>query len=411
MGFGFDPRLIALQPEQFDPDRAMQSGMNLGSMLRQRQQEDLAANITKQFAGAPPEQLVQAFQKAGLAKEAQAAEMHAQQLAASKAQYWHHLGQLDETTRKREHEQDSELATIFYGSQSPEDWEQRKAFALQRGLPKQKVEGMGGFDPGRATILKNMVIPPSKQIDQAEQERHNRENEARPVPGMMPMPVLVTGEGGVQQVIPDLRQPTKPVVTPTDATGKPIVKPTATKPLSDKNIETLKDLHGQVQVADDLLAEFKDGFAGKGLTGGAQVALAQELGSTGSPDQQALAKFWANFSKMVDLPERNKTFGASLSTGEKSSWEGAKSIKPGSDPKLVREQLAKMKQIASDVRQRLGRTLAKDGKNVEAIEEWTGPLGGASAKDQAALKFLQDHPNDPTAPGIAAKLKRKGLLK
>lgn len=225
-----------------------------------------------------------------------------------------------------------------------------------------------------------------------ETERHHREMEKRPS-GSPPL-TIITGADGTYHMI-DPRRPQAPAVAVTDAQGKPVAKALpqkASKPLNLGDRDRLEALHGQARAADELLSRFKDTYAGKGFLGGSIVAGKQALGSWAPGSAQEEAAFWADFGKMVDLPERNKTFGASLTEGEKRAWEGAKNIKPGASPAVVRAAMEKMKEIAQQAAQRRGRSLVADGFNPEAIEQFTGPLassGGLSADEAAELAELE----------------------
>jgi hypothetical protein len=129
-----------------------------------------------------------------------------------------------------------------------------------------------------------------------------------------------------------------------------------------------------VNALTNLESSFKPEFAGQGPAGGLLTQGYQMLGSAGSPAMQQQAAFWADFSRLIDLPQRNKVFGASLSVSEKASWEGAKNIKPGTDPALVRAKLAEMRGILATKLQNIGASLTEEGYDPEAIAKRTGGL-------------------------------------
>lgn len=205
----------------------------LADLAYQRQRQMTADDVTRQYATAPPEQLVQAFRKKGLTKEAQDAEAHAAEVQNHRAQYDYHMSQVDEATRKREHEQNTFIASTVGDATTPEEWEAGKVFLRQQGVPAQKIDALGDFTPGKPKIIKNMVIAPDKQMEAAETERHHREEEKRPAG----VPILVQGQDGSQFLAPRVGGPAKQIL---DENGNPILKPAAgggDKPLSQKDIE------------------------------------------------------------------------------------------------------------------------------------------------------------------------------
>lgn len=282
------------------------------------------------------------------------------------------------------------------------DQEQQRALQGIYAQNAANPDGMGealagaGFGAEALAWLKQGAAARAAQAQQdlaerrlKEIQRHNLEQEKRPS-GMPPFMVLPGADGTYHFVNP--RNPQAPAAPVTDEAGKPLGKPMpskAAKPLNLGDRDRLQALHGQARAADDLLSKFKDDYAGMGPVGGAVVSGGQMLGSWAPETVRARGEFWADFGKMVDLPERNATFGASLTEGEKRAWENAKNIKPGAPAKVVREQLEKMRKIAQDAARRRGRSLAKDGYSADAIEEFTGPLGLGPAAPAAA----------PSAPG------------
>ena len=371
-----------------DPQETMRtlSGLALHGLQRQqveatladlafkRDRQNMADALVRQYAGAPPAELVKAFRQAGLASEAREAETHAVDVARGKAQYEAALATLDEATRKKEREQDTKLVTIMYGAKTPEDWEQRKAFAAKQGIPQEKLDGLGVFAPGRDEQFRNLVISPEEQVKLAETERHHRKMEARPTAAGLPP--IILGEGGAQYFAPTRVGGTATPIP--DPTGKQVVKPTAAstpKPLPKAEADALSELAEAARVARGLADRFKDEYAGKGFTGGAKQAYGQTFGSFADKGTQEFTEFWADYAKEVDLPQRNKTFGASLSAGEKSSWEGAKNIKSANEPEMVRAHLEKMAAIAEEKLAKRGRAAAKSGYAPDAVEQYAGPLG------------------------------------
>jgi hypothetical protein len=111
-------------------------------------------------------------------------------------------------------------------------------------------------------------------------------------------------------------------------------------------------------------------------------------------------------------------FGASLTPGEKASWEGAQNISPKSDPKIVKAAFAKLHGIVERKLRGRGEGLVADGYGADVIGRVSdgivggaGPSGGAgvSRADQQAKAWVDANPDDPRAAAIRERLKAKGL--
>jgi len=205
-----------------------------------------------------------------------------------------------------------------------------------------------------------------RNLQFGETQRHNRAVENRP---QMPL-VIQTTEGA-------FTMPRTPGATATPVVGpdgKPLMKPKKERVLQTHDKDLLDSLTGEVNALSGLEGSFKPAFAGQGPAGGLLTQGYQVLGSAGTQSMQQQASFWSDFSRLIDLPQRNKVFGASLSAGEKSSWEGAKNIKPGTDPALVQRKLAEMKGILSTKLQNIGASLTEEGYDPDAIAKRTGGL-------------------------------------
>lgn len=383
MAAGFDANIIlqALRqgPSALDTMQQLQ-GMqqarqahesSLAGLLRRQQQEEAEANVYRQNAGAMSDPIAQGLMSLGRGKEAMGWMGEQSEIGRRKASEQSEIAKMLQQTRE-------ELGSLLYGTKDQADYEARLST-----VPEQERRFFPSTWDEARPLVESIAIPPAERAKMAHQgeqlketKRHHEAMEKRPVPGMLPMPYAVPGEGGVVQVIPDLRDLSKPVLTPRDAAGKPIVKPSAgAKPLPKTETDELASLSEVATALEDLSGRFKDSYAGKGPTGALKQAYGQTMGSTADQDTQDFTEYWADFSKWIDLPDRNKTFGASLSAGEKASWEGAKNINYRNDPKRVRAQIEKMARIAREKLQKRGRAAASSGYVREAIEEYTGPLG------------------------------------
>jgi hypothetical protein len=198
-----------------------------------------------------------------------------------------------------------------------------------------------GYGPKVPEPADPMKAPPNAAL-RAELIKNGKDPEMFPTqaaglaalgPRFMLPEQIIEGPGGQL-----FRVPTKGP----DLTPKPIGGPGGgDKFIKDKDLSPAagRDLS---EVASDVLAfeeigrSFKDDYAGMGLTSGLQVGAAKSLGSMGTSGQQEMAEFWKSFDRLINLPQRNKMFGASLTPGEKSSWEQAQNLSAKSDPKIVR---------------------------------------------------------------------------
>jgi len=194
--------------------------------------------------------------------------------------------------------------------------------------------------------------------------------------------------------------------------GKPVVK--QGKPLGQGDRTILGGLATERQNLADLSARFKDDYAGK-VAGGLRTSVNQMLGSAGTEAMQEDAQFWADFQRLIELPARNEIFGASLSAGEKQSWENARNISPKTSPKIVRETFSKLLRIVDDKIGRQAGSLEADGYSREALKEITGGLYGgqqgrpdnaANPELEQADAWLKANPNDPRAGAVKAKIER-----
>jgi len=63
-------------------------------------------------------------------------------------------------------------------------------------------------------------------------------------------------------------------------------------------------------------------------------AVAERAGKFASDDQIFAQKWWSDWDKVYNLPERNKAFGATLTPHEVAAWDGA-NIGPNMDPRQI----------------------------------------------------------------------------
>ena len=142
----------------------------------------------------------------------------------------------------------------------------------------------------------------------------------------------------------------------------------AAKVLPENSAQKLTDDVNQVDALNRAINGFNDDYAGSVFT--SAESLLQGLASdVGTPGQR---NWWADF-KASDNVIRNTLFGASLTPGEKSSYE-ATTITPSMDPKIIKENLQKRLGIVQKATQRRYNRLNAAGYNKEEIEAIVGDV-------------------------------------
>lgn len=182
--------------------------------------------------------------------------------------------------------------------------------------------------------------------------------------------------------------------------GGPADKPS--KVLPEGSAQKLTDDINQVDALSRAINSFQDDYAGSVFTS-AENLLQGWNSDIGTPGQR---NWWADF-KSSDNIIRNTLFGASLTPGEKSSYEQT-TITPSMDPKTIKENLQKRLGIVQAAAQRRYNRLKAAGYNPEEIDAIVGevpifgeppvpppPAAGAgeafqTEADLAAQRQLQD---------------------
>ena len=154
--------------------------------------------------------------------------------------------------------------------------------------------------------------------------------------------------------------------------GGPADKPS--KVLPEGSAQKLTDDINQVDALSRAINGFQDDYAGSMFTS-AESLLQGWNSDIGTPGQR---NWWADF-KASDNIIRNTLFGASLTPGEKSSYEQT-TITPSMDPKTIKENLQKRLGIVQAAAQRRYNRLKAAGYNPEEIDAIVGevPIFGKS---------------------------------
>lgn len=128
-----------------------------------------------------------------------------------------------------------------------------------------------------------------------------------------------------------------------DKTGTP--KPSKLT-FADRN--KLENMASLVQAANSTMGDFKDEYAQK-LGPGPQSRLPNALSAIGlsSKDMDEASNWWASWKLLYTLPQRNATFGATLTPHEKAAWDEA-DINPSMDPKTIKDRVGKVLTIVKN---------------------------------------------------------------
>jgi hypothetical protein len=182
-----------------------------------------------------------------------------------------------------------------------------------------------------------------------------------------------------------------------DATGKPVfVQPSgrpdtpprvvdnvfpAPKPATLRAIPTplANKLTEAAELADATArfsSTFKDGFAGKTLTGDLSNTTGKLFG-----DSTGQAQWWQDY-ELHQSQIRNKLFGSALTPAEIEAWNKS-AINPRMAPSEIRKNLTRRNTLENSGLNRLMKGVAAGGYNKEQIEAFTGRSVDGSAPPAA----------------------------
>lgn len=149
------------------------------------------------------------------------------------------------------------------------------------------------------------------------------------------------------------------------------------KPQSGPEAKSLKAFKDDLRSLTRVDQSFKPEYAGKGVTGGLKRATAAWLGDDAPKDWQEMEAWWADFDKLIALPERHEFFGSALTPVEQTAWKNAQRVKESRDPKMVKAALQTMRTIAS-------RVLAEE--EARQLANYRSPAAVTGGRDAEAEK-------------------------
>ena len=137
--------------------------------------------------------------------------------------------------------------------------------------------------------------------------------------------------------------------------------------VSDKERTKLVDLASAVSELGLAGGKFKDDYAGYGFGFAGDLVMGLEK-FAGKSDA---AMWWADYEKLLTIPERHKFFGSALTTGERASWDKG-AITPGMSPEYVRQWFSDRQEAATRAVQREAQALIAAGVKKETVEGMLG---------------------------------------
>jgi hypothetical protein len=177
----------------------------------------------------------------------------------------------------------------------------------------------------------------------------------------------------------------------TPPTAKPVDPNAGAKPktLAYSEVKDVQNLNKELEAINGMETGFKDEYAGGGPLGAASVRLKKALGSYASPKSQEEAAYWADYQRMIDIPQRHEKFGSALTPGESRIWESARNLGPNSDPKVVRQAITSMKGILNRHLSSWKESRSAAGYGTEQLDPLTKAVGAtvvAPAADKSPVE-------------------------
>lgn len=149
------------------------------------------------------------------------------------------------------------------------------------------------------------------------------------------------------------------------------------KPLTAAQEKAALELGSNRSNLQMLTDTFKDDYAGD-IRSTVQRKLGEAAGGLAPQSTQDMTRWWANQAMFDELPQRHEMFGATLTAGEKASWNSA-AINPNMSPKMIRERLAIRSKIYDDAEGRMRGSAVAGGRSGKQFDAATGNAPQQSA--------------------------------
>jgi hypothetical protein len=139
--------------------------------------------------------------------------------------------------------------------------------------------------------------------------------------------------------------------------------------VSDKTLSDFSESGATLADIDELSGRFKPDFAGKLFEAGAEVQ--NLVGRKGlSPGFKDQAQWWSDYAERRNVA-RNTLFGSAVTKPEKEEFAKA-DITPGMDPDVIKQKLARQREIARTAAYKLAKAKELQGFDLEPIEAALG---------------------------------------
>ena len=148
---------------------------------------------------------------------------------------------------------------------------------------------------------------------------------------------------------------------PSKAPAKPL------SPAQEKAALELGSMRSNLRMLTDT---FKDEYSGD-VRASLERGIGQAAGGLAPKSTQDMTRWWADQAMFDELPQRHELFGATLTAGEKQSWNAA-AINPNLSPAKIRERLATRAKIYDAAEARMKASIEAGGKSGKQFDAAVG---------------------------------------
>lgn len=142
------------------------------------------------------------------------------------------------------------------------------------------------------------------------------------------------------------------------------------KPLSPAQEKAALELGSNRTRLQMLTDTFKDEYSGD-VRASLEREFGKAAGGLAPKSTQDMTRWWADQAMFDELPQRHELFGATLTAGEKASWNAA-AINPSLSPAKIRERLATRAKIYDAAEARMRASVEAGGKSGKQFDAAVG---------------------------------------
>jgi hypothetical protein len=139
------------------------------------------------------------------------------------------------------------------------------------------------------------------------------------------------------------------------------------KDISDTLLTSMEEKGGALTNLEDLSTRFKPDYAGKIAN---TVGEAQNVAGSRGIGWKDQAVWWSDYAERRNVL-RNTLFGSAVTATEKAEFEKA-DIAPGMDPEVIKEKLARQREIAKRAAYKLAKAKEAQGYDIAPLEAALG---------------------------------------